>query len=70
MPSDSNIFAIRIRNESKGFQLSTTQNQDPNSGKRPQNIYKFMPTSTTQKLTSNVIGLIRIMRNPTNQLAT
>jgi hypothetical protein len=38
MPSDSNIFVIRTWNESKGFEPSIIQNQNPNSGKRPQNI--------------------------------
>jgi hypothetical protein len=31
---------------------------------------KFVPTSTMQKSTYNVFGLIRITRNPINQLAT
>ncbi len=38
MPSDSSIFAIRTQNELKGSKPSTIQNQNPNSGKRPQNI--------------------------------
>lgn len=45
MPSYPSIFAIRTRNESKGSKPSTIQNQNPDSGKRPQNIYKIMPTS-------------------------
>jgi hypothetical protein len=47
MPLDSSKLATRTQNESKGSKLSTIQNQNPNSGKRPWNILKIMPTSTT-----------------------
>jgi hypothetical protein len=38
MHSDSSIFAIKTWNESKGFEPSTRQNQNPKSGKMPRNI--------------------------------
>jgi len=70
MPLDSSILVARTQNESKGLLTSIVHNQNHNNGKRPQNIKKVMPTSTAQKSTFNVLGLIIIMKNSINQLTT
>jgi hypothetical protein len=47
---------------------STIQNQNYNSGKRPQNFRNIMPTLIAQKLTPDVLSLIKITKNLIYQL--
>jgi hypothetical protein len=42
---------------------STIQNQNYNSGKKPQNFRNIVPISIALKSTPNVLGLIKITKN-------
>jgi hypothetical protein len=50
--------------------ISTIQYQNYNNGKRPQIFLNVVTISNAQKLTPNVLGLIKITKNLIYQLDT